>query len=138
MIYFKQCTARLHFVSSRWCGIRRLPTTLMSHIQLDSTSLHLADATFVASNKKRICCSESKLSLQHILFLFLCDSLLTHKEKYHPRQFNVRNGTRKCASRGSNPAHPESPRAFYISLLCIILCYKNARNPFVYRTLRAI
>ena len=106
--YFNEShTAQLRFASFRWCGIRRLPTTLMSHIQLDCTSLHLADATFVASNKKRICCSESKLSLQHILFLFICDSLLTHKEKYHPRQFNVRNGTRKCASRGSNPAHPD-------------------------------
>lgn len=81
------------------------------------------------------------------------------QKKYHPRQFNVRNGTRKCASRdavvlwttlplaeastemtieASNPAHPESPRAFYISLLCIILCYKNARNSFIYRALRAI
>ena len=131
----------------------------MSHIQLNYASLHFADAAFAASNKKRICCSESKLSLQHILFLFICDSLLTHKEKYHPRQFNVRNGTRKCASRdavvlwttlplaeastemtieASNPAHPESPRAFYISLLCIILCYKNARNSFIYRALRAI
>ena len=81
------------------------------------------------------------------------------QKKYHPRQFNVRNGTRKCASRDavvlwttlplavastempietSNPAHPESPRAFYISLLNIILCYKNAHNTFVYRALRAI
>ena len=60
------------------------------------------------------------------------------QKKYHPRQFNVRNGTRKCASRGSNPAHPESPSAFYISLLNIILYYKNARNSFVYRALQAI
>ena len=115
-----------------------LYSSLMSHIQLNYASLHFADAAFAASNKKRICCSESKLSLQHILFLFICDSLLTHKEKYHPRQFNVRNGTRKCASRGSNPAHPESPSAFYISLLNIILYYKNARNSFVYRALQAI
>ena len=89
--------------------------------------------------RKKTLCLECKHSDHIVLFLSILHcSLLTHKEKYHPRQFNVRNGTRKCASRGSNPAHPESPRAFYISLLCIILCYKNARNSFVYRALRAI
>ena len=130
----------------------------MSHIQLNYASLHFADAAFATLKKERMFFSKCKHFSLNILS-FLCDSLLTHKEKYHPRQFNVRNGTRKCASRDavvlwttlplaeastemtietSNPAHPESPRAFYISLLCIILCYKNARNPFVYRTLRAI
>ena len=110
--------------------------------------------------RKKTLCLECKHSDHIVLFLSILHcSLLTHKEKYHPRQFNVRNGTRKCAFRDaivlwttlplavastempietSNPAHPESPRAFYISLLCIILCYKNARNSFVYRALRAI
>ena len=114
-----------------------LLSTLIRHIQLDSTSLHLADAAFAALKKK-----EKTLCLE-----------------YKHSGLNVRNGTRKCASRDavvlwttlplaeastemtietSNPAHPESPRAFYISLLNIILCYKNARIPFVYRALRAI
>jgi hypothetical protein len=69
--------------------------------------------------------------------LFLRDSLLTHKKSTTPGNL-MSETVPACASRGSNPAHPESHRAFYINLLRLILCYKNARNAFVYRALRAI
>lgn len=132
MICYKQYTVRFHFVPSRWCDIRRLPTTLMSHIQLDFASLHLADAAFVdcpplewvtyssialcfislmrhSSHQIKKEYAVVKASFPYSIFFFYL--YVTHclrtKKKYHPRQFNVRNGTRKCASRGSNPAHPD-------------------------------
>ena len=145
-----------------WCDIR-LQWFAISSTQFDCASLHLTDATFVAypllewvtyssiplrsislmrhsshQIKKEYAVVKASFPYSIFFFYLYVTHCLRTKKKYHPRQFNVRNGTRKCASRGSNPAHPESPRAFYISLLCIILCYKNARNPFVYQALRAI
>ena len=113
MIYFNEShTARIRFATSRWCGIRRIKI------------------------EAYICLGMLAFLSKHSL-LFLCDSLLTHKKSTTPGNL-MSETVPACASRGSNPAHPESPSAFYISLLNIILYYKNARNSFVYRALRAI
>ena len=119
--------------------LRNVPLNKAVHSSIALRFISLMRHSPHKIKRKKTLCLECKHSDHIVLFLSILHcSLLTHKEKYHPRQFNVRNGTRKCASRGSNPAHPESPRAFYISLLNIILCYKNAHNTFVYRALRAI
>ena len=131
----------------------------MSHIQLNYALLHFADAAFAALKKERMFFSKCKHFLsEHSLFFYVTHCLRT-KKSTTPGNLMSETVTRKCASRdavvlwttlplaeastemtieASNPAHPESPRAFYISLLCIILCYKNARNSFIYRALRAI
>ena len=93
----------------------------MSHIQLDFTSFHLADATFVASNKKRICCSESKLSLQHILFLFIRDSLLTHKKSTTPGNL-MSETVPASAPPGARTLHTLKALGHFISVYYALFC----------------
>ena len=108
MIYSNEShTARIRFASSRWCGIRFDWFTLMSHIQLESASLLLADAAFAALNKKNRICLESKLSPNSVLFVYVTHCLRT-KEKYQPRQFNAQTGTR-VRLQGLEPCTPWKP-----------------------------